>query len=45
MDALGSKDHGVKPVEPVEQKLDPLEPLSDEQKDKAIQDWVAENGF
>lgn len=44
-DALGSARHGLPYVAPVYKPLEPLAPVTDQQKDAAIQEWVAENGF
>jgi hypothetical protein len=45
MNSLNSPDHGLPYVEPAVEKLEPLEPITNEQKDKALQDYVAKNGF
>jgi hypothetical protein len=44
-DALGSDKHGLPYTPAPIIKLDPLVPISDAQKDAALQNWVAENGF
>lgn len=45
MNSLNSPDHQLPYTEPPEEKLEPLVPISDAQKDKAIENVVAENGF
>ena len=45
MAALNSPKHGLPYTPTVWPKLDPEVVITDEQKDKAIQDFVAENGF
>ena len=45
IDQSANPKHGM-PDEPApEVKLVPLEPISDAQKDKALQEWVSNNGF
>jgi hypothetical protein len=43
--ALNSSKCGLPYQRPQEIKLVPLEPISDAAKDKALQEFVAENGF
>lgn len=43
--SLNSMKHGLPYRPPPEIKLEPLERISDAQKDKALQAFVAENGF
>jgi hypothetical protein len=45
MNSLNSPDHGLPYVEPTLEPLESLEPVTNEQKDAAIQDYVAKNGF
>jgi len=45
LDALLARDHGLPDMPTVWPKLEPLEPITDAQKDKAIENVVAENGF
>lgn len=45
MNSLNSMSHGLPYTPPPEEKLEPLVPISDAKKDKAIENVVAENGF
>lgn len=45
IDQSANPKHGLPFTPPVEVKLETLEPISDAQKDKALQTFVAENGF
>lgn len=45
LDTSAIPKHGLPYVPKVWPKLEPLEPITDAQKDKALQEWVSENGF
>jgi hypothetical protein len=45
LDMSAIPKHGMPEIPTVWPKLEPLVPVSNEQKDKALQDFVAENGL